>query len=648
MEVKNGVILLFLSDYKNTTLEKEYRVRHSKSSVTYKGVQTNDAPIRYLLSKAESDGHSIGIIICVLSRKCYEEPKDKSAWYIFEEFVSEVCSELKLSIPEIVPISYDFYFKDKSSKHEILNLDSDSERSLRIYREIYHATQKFDLKYFYIDFTGGMRNISYLFTMIIKNLVWIGAECCSIAYSQFNTSEIVSINRTYNMSKIIDSVSLFINAGNPQSMIDTFYELITDENTNGYGVIKNFLETLKDFADAVSLCKIDLLDEIVNRLSSAIDDTDKLDQEEFLGNVYIEMFRSCVPEIKKSILQNNSSKISVKEIIKWCIDKRMVQQALTIFTEKMPKYYIEQKIYEPFCNLESIKPNSISSMFSLWQTESFYDNFFAIFAKPSLVECCTNKVKDIYNLSIKCDCQSRTPQNVFVSNLDSESSKLSKDEPEISLGLKNFALSIKEHFDMNNWSQKNKARCIKPYDNEMFYGGIKSEQINSLGAFITLLQKTDNYFAVMHYFIFNDHNKFASFKQELENTNKLFLSQNDTDAKRNRNFFYKLKSCVNLENGDISKEISNNLLSVDTSERKKIVLKVVDVMRCFAAIKFIRNQTNHAAIRTNDSMLKVIENYFLNGKFINDKFKSSLPPIDIVDISADNVIKLVKYAVELV
>ena len=64
---KNGIIVTFLSDYKNNAEWREYTSLHGK----VKGKETNDAPIRYLLENCEG----ISEIYCIVSEKVRTEKR---------------------------------------------------------------------------------------------------------------------------------------------------------------------------------------------------------------------------------------------------------------------------------------------------------------------------------------------------------------------------------------------------------------------------------------------------------------------------------------------------------------------------------------------------------------------------------------------
>ena len=80
---ERGLLLLFISDYKKNASVSKYKVRREGSEpLWFEGAQTNDAPVKYLLSKGLEDGNKIEKIICIVSQKVEKEG--------YEEFKSMI------------------------------------------------------------------------------------------------------------------------------------------------------------------------------------------------------------------------------------------------------------------------------------------------------------------------------------------------------------------------------------------------------------------------------------------------------------------------------------------------------------------------------------------------------------------------------
>ena len=641
----NGALLLFLSDYKDGNSTITFHLRHSKNSqdLSFTGAQTNEAPVSYLLYSAVSDGHTIERIICVLSRKCYEEPQENTAWQRFQSFVKEYCDKTNIPVPEFVHVCYDFCITDGQAQ-ELLS-DSDSKRALRIYNKVYETAYEKDLRYFYIDFTGGLRDINYLFTMIIRNLKWIGAECSRIVYASKPSAELVRLDKTYYISKIIDSVSMFINSGNAEIMHNVFNELIPDDGTESRKIMYDMIVTIKKFTDTISVCNTELIDAVIEELSEAVKASEKLSTQSIENNIYLELFRSMLPNIKQSMLPASGCKMSVLEIVKWCLDKRMIQQALTIFTEKMPDYYIEHHVCDGF--VEKICPHEIDgSMFSSWQAETFYKTLFDETECPNMAE---KGVELITLINTQSNQSKEYKYSVFTNLLESYDYTGNNI---LASAFKRLAKFIRGRYNINPAVQNSLPLCKKPISDKECYGYFAKNDTNtpSLKQFIHHLINKDKEHAIMHYFIFDDINEFQKYRNEVNSFNAAIIGDSKVQNldKRKLNIVKKIKSCINVERGILEEEVKTRLSKLYPDETlKERLTKTADIMRVYHAIKFIRNHTNHALNSSTDSYEKIVQDYYQKGTFIGTDFKSSLPPIDITEMNADKVVALLKYAISI-
>lgn len=73
----------------------------------------------------------------------------------------------------------------------------------------------------YIDYTGGLRDINFLMTAIIRYLEYRGASCREIVYSSFNRdnrekNEICSLGCIYDMYQLLNGVQQFVDTGNAE------------------------------------------------------------------------------------------------------------------------------------------------------------------------------------------------------------------------------------------------------------------------------------------------------------------------------------------------------------------------------------------------------------------------------------------------
>lgn len=636
----DGVILLFLSENNDRSQTFMYKLNDSLSEVAYPGCQTNDATVRYLISKANSDHHDISQIICIQTKECKSIPhktdydEEITSWERFNRMVKDYCSENNFIIPKITPIDYNF-----------------DEHHLRIYQKVTEVMNREELHHFYLDFSGGFRDISYLFTMIVQNLQFNGAECSSIVYAgKTKTSDnktltsIKDIGNIYNMSKILEACDTFINTGYSQQLTNVFDRLVKKSDHSDYKAISNLVYSIKDFTDTVSLCDINRLESVTENLSKAVLNAEKTEAS---SDLYLEMFRSLIPTIKESMIPNRDSRMTIKDTIKWCIDKRMIQQALTIFTEKMADYYFDKHVCDDVKELEL--PTILEANFSSPKAQAFYLELFndVSFPDPS----CKLGAR-IFSLWGEYKENTTDKVQIFIKKVENERNEQKDDLSK--QALENFISYVKDHYDISSWTSKKQVPIKKSISTSDFYGCFKDidETDVKFTKFIGEVKNKPS--AIMHYFMYADEDAYTILKDKYSEYENYFIKNGENVDKQEANILKKLGACLNLECGTLPENIKKNLNRFSLEEQIKKRAYVADVMRCYALIKFIRNHTNHAAGNGENIIEKAFLDYFSKGTFL-DKESPCSKLERIIDefennksrLNADNILKVLNYALNL-
>lgn len=90
------------------------------------------------------------------------------------------------------------------------------------------------------------------------------------------------------------------------------------------------------------------IDEIMKDLNKKIIEAEKIkdkinNKENRLMNY---MFFNLIKEIKKKFYLEDDKEITYINLIRWCLDNDLIQQALTLYVEKMPEYYATHDFYD--------------------------------------------------------------------------------------------------------------------------------------------------------------------------------------------------------------------------------------------------------------------------------------------------------------
>lgn len=322
----NGIIVLFLSPDNDKLAEPiEYYVENNKT-LSFKGIQSTDASIQYLLWKAAHDEAPVNKIITIVSN----EVKEKT-WGDFQKRVKNWLSEEKLRKDyegrriEFLPIEYDEILDDT------FKLAGNVYRQLSKY--IFESDEKASV---YLDYTGGFRDVSFLMVTIMRYLEYHEVPCKEVVYAHWKKpTRICSMNNIYEMFQLLNGVDQFTRTGNADLLWQCYRK--TDNES-----IKKVLEKIVEFSQAMSLCDIRKIDTILFDLNNSLAAYAKEASTEGLFEC---VFGDMVKIIREKMKIKEGEELSYLQVISWCVDNNMLQQALVLYIEKMPKYYVEKGVF---------------------------------------------------------------------------------------------------------------------------------------------------------------------------------------------------------------------------------------------------------------------------------------------------------------
>ena len=351
---EKAVILLLPSDYKNISCNAEYEEpQDAKKKIKqgeprkYQGIQTNDAPVEYLIDQVYADRKKLEKVIC-LTTSMANSPREyelggKSVLDRLQKLVEEYLEKHydRKEFADIEKIAVDY----EEGKKADPNSDISRERIPQIFRELSEKLEGY--KYVYIDYTGGLRDTSFLMVVIIRFLESMGIECRKVVYSNFHSKPKKLVDMTeshYKILQMINATDEFLKSGNARGL-DEFFGNMPDER--GCEKVRNVIKALNIFSDTINLCNLEKLDETVKTLVRSIEE---FEAEEDNSNLYCEMFRALLPTIKKNMyidveenrLIDAERHVNYPQVIRWCLNYNLIQQALTLYVEKMPVYYFRR------------------------------------------------------------------------------------------------------------------------------------------------------------------------------------------------------------------------------------------------------------------------------------------------------------------
>ena len=291
-------ILLFLSELRQESgkksekkSEKEY-LCPDESKVS--GVQSNEAPVKYLLQHYEN----VSEILCVVTKEA-----KKSGWDWFCDAIKKVKENIK--IIEIPCDGEDSETFIKGPMQQILEKIESGDELL-------------------LETTGGFRNA--IIYMILA--AHAGIQITGAVYSNFQKGKIEDLSQTMQLFDLVEGMKEMTSFGSVED-IRKYYGQTEEKDEK----IKNLLVAVEEMTEAISLCRTDTLDAKMEQFNVAMQDAKRSSDL---------LFR----QLLKGFRQKFGEQWNVFTILRWCVDSGMIQQAMTIYTEKMPAYIIKQGLLE--------------------------------------------------------------------------------------------------------------------------------------------------------------------------------------------------------------------------------------------------------------------------------------------------------------
>ena len=306
-------IILFLSILNTAATPASYTYKGDCETETVTGTQTNEAPVKWLLRKHPD----ISEVICLCST---ESPKEiprknkdggsiaQSAWGHFSEDIGRFGKKNALSV-QCFPISYE---AEESLERDILP------------RLMEHIAPD---DVIYLDLTGGMRNDNLNLFLLSRVLNYTGVTVRGAVYSNFQTKQVEDVSHLIHLFDLVEGVQDFTSFGSVRKLRDYFGSPAEDE------AVEKLLSAMETLINNITICRSKSIKNDLESFNKA------LNQAKHCGNPLLEQL---LPTFRSKYCKRKENQITLPELISWCLDSDMIQQALTLYTERIPAYLVEE------------------------------------------------------------------------------------------------------------------------------------------------------------------------------------------------------------------------------------------------------------------------------------------------------------------
>lgn len=558
------------SDLSNLTDGQEiYSLENS--SRRYKGKSSGEAPLQYLIDKAwrsmsdtSPEDRKI-TILPIVSFALYSGASRNGGRRLYEIFLENIQLYLRnLGIPsyavETKPVFYDF----KEEKGKVQEFDSPYSSTDAINKGILEHIVNCNpgaKKQVLIDYTGGLRDTSYLITLISQYLSFFEIPLTKIVYSNYNNKTIYSITYLNRISELIRSINSFNQSGNPEQLINFFQNEKIIQNTDvanseqkEYQKVVQALNDIDGFFSCICINNMTNIDNHKTKLEKSMNEIRKLYASK---NIFISLFCSLFERIRVQFFLDGKNTISYSSLIKWCINHNQINQAVTLFVEKMPQTYLDHPFLAKLTDPD-LKTNKVLGDLKTQTFYLIYDSIIKKYVMTAPPEDLTQKqltdrlsiqignITDMFTEDSSAAGECNRGNQIFKKIKD----KLSSEYAQSKL-IQNFLTEI-GNFLLDNFDEdgaRNKGSAIKQKSAEEY-----------------LLKLPARKQAISHFLYGDSYNE----------------PRNETSNEKQKKTYLKKMEAIEI------------LLNHDLISNANKRLRTAEILRYYLIIKIIRNRMNHA------------------------------------------------------
>lgn len=350
----------------------------------FPGFQTNEAPLANVVDLLAQKGERLHRVYCLVTPQCLsaemggedrglvvEEHGERSKYPSQFEFW---CSRMKrlrpaLAETDFIPILL-HYHEDtliEDIESQVASLTERIKADAGGFAE-WHAC------HIYADITGGARYVTMMMTSVMQFLQYDGMRVEKMIYADFKTlsleNRIFDVHGTLDVYKLVAGADAFVSYGISRT-IEKYFDYDAESGTSGKPIsdaLKGVLRAMHTFSDAIQICQTGNIPPALSALSTAI--TIFLDVPEEDRTVDDRMFMQLIDTITEGYGELLGEAEDEAEryvpIIRWCIEKGLLQQAMTLATEWLPVCFVRQGIVRPVPAYISCAERAVDRMHPGW------------------------------------------------------------------------------------------------------------------------------------------------------------------------------------------------------------------------------------------------------------------------------------------
>ena len=285
-------------------------------------IHTNETAIRYFDWKLHQQNEKIDHVLAIVTDKAKEQLPRFENLFQKKDF-------------QITPIELNGEINMDQSFHTVSNLFSETMKQIE---DPTNTT-------IHIDFTGGLRHTAMLLLALMQMFKFAGVRTGLVTYTNFQSKKIEDATPLVNMFTLISGTNEFKSFG-VATHIQEYFSNIPEISPS----LSKLIEAIQVFSDKIKVCSnVEDMNVAITDLKKSIDIYHKFLEMNFPMDPQEKLFINLLPYIQKDfqeLLDRANTPTYELGLIRWCMQKELLQQAATLYTQWIPKFMIQNKLLE--------------------------------------------------------------------------------------------------------------------------------------------------------------------------------------------------------------------------------------------------------------------------------------------------------------
>lgn len=337
--LKTNFLLLFLSD--GSRKPSCYRINDADVMTEH----SNESAVRELAAYLQKRSQKIDKIFLFSSQATKKLLKNANMTTV--DFFKRRIKEF-VPAENIITVDYD----ESNSMNAALPDIGEMGKSILAEAEKIQREQGADCPItIHADMTGGMRNASMMMLGVMRLLNFSGLQMGKILYSNWERNRDVNYvedsQDVYRFFDLVVGATEFAKYGSVEKLadyynIDVFEQKPYTDECNLSRELYELVNAMGYFAQSIKLCRYGELEDACALLAEKIQAFTNLAPQNY--DVNDKLFATLLPTIEESYKTVLSAHDDL-DIITWCVKQGHLQQAMTLYTERVPEFIDKQGFY---------------------------------------------------------------------------------------------------------------------------------------------------------------------------------------------------------------------------------------------------------------------------------------------------------------